>query len=911
MAILNGKNKFMKKIQALTFLAPILDEKVDLLRSKLVVINKNLQDNKYISFAKIPSIHFARVVIIDNPNKNDKYKYVSQLLIATNYNGTLKNHVKELLESGNFIEILSHCKGFCKDDDVYRFIKKHANYRNYYYTSTWGRTSREIIQEEENRKVFEKVIDKFQSKRLDAKNMFLAIQKEVLKSKKFVNVTSSGSLPTLYIPVLFGISLLLTIFYTLFHFVGFYIFLKIIGYIALVFTTIIATSIVYLRFLERKDAEYDGKTPLSLSVEKFMDNEDLIVQNQFTSVVEIKDGFFRKILLRCILCIIGFLSHYLFNKGKLGTIPTIHFARWVIIDRGRRLLFLSNFDGSWENYLGDFIDKAAIGLTAVWSNTKLFPKSEFLIYEGALDEERFKAVARLNQVKTDVWYSAYPYLSVVNKNRNSLISKGLNNNVKAKIFLKWLREICYIKEPPKINKKNIQGLVLDSYGRLPFAKYLFIEIVDVVNFKKWLEYTKFNSTEYRPKKYAINIAFSKNGLEKLGVSVDHQNGFSSAFIEGIDTPHRNRILGDFESNSSDKWVWGNKNDKKLHALLLVYAKDKTLLQKIIDCAFTDNSKNSFRLRHKPIAGNLLKKNKEHFGFSDGISQPAINGISSKKFLNDIVEPGEFILGYSNNYGKYPNQPEIVALKDRIDSFGDDGSYMVYRQLKQNVSLFWENMLALSHATLEDITPAVLLASKIVGRKLNGDPLIEPIEDKKLIVDNNKFNYKEFDEEGEKCPLGSHIRRANPRDSLSLSKKKKDRDNAINIVKNHRILRRGRPYGLAIDDDMDINAMLSKIKKGMNNIDNGLNFICFNTNIERQFEFIQHTWINNPKFHDLYDEVDPLIGLQSDTNSDCPFSVQESPLRKRYTGLKQFVEVIGASYFFFPSISAIKQLSKLK
>ena len=96
-----------------------------------------------------------------------------------------------------------------------------------------------------------------------------------------------------------------------------------------------------------------------------------------------------------------------------------------MIDNGRRLLFLSNFDGSWENYLDDFIDKASIGLTGVWSNTLNFPRTYFLVFGGASDGPRFKAVARDSQTVTNAWYSAYWDQTVQGIDNNSSIREDL------------------------------------------------------------------------------------------------------------------------------------------------------------------------------------------------------------------------------------------------------------------------------------------------------------------------------------------------------------------------------------------------------------------------------------------------------------------------------------------------------
>jgi hypothetical protein len=125
-------------------------------------------------------------------------------------------------------------------------------------------------------------------------------------------------------------------------------------------------------------------------------------------------------------------------KGKLSGLTTLHFAHWVLIDNGRRLLFLTNYDGSWENYLDDFIDKAALGLTGIWSNTEDFPRTRFLVFGGAKDAPRFKAIARHTQAYTNVWYSAYPRSTVRSIDNNSAIREDLFKPLDDAATRRWL-----------------------------------------------------------------------------------------------------------------------------------------------------------------------------------------------------------------------------------------------------------------------------------------------------------------------------------------------------------------------------------------------------------------------------------------------------------------------------------------
>ena len=195
---------------------------------------------------------------------------------------------------------------------------------------------------------------------------------------------------------------------------------------------------IKLRNLEKNDEQYPAVTDYK-HVRELSVKEDQIVQNQMSSITYVKTGWLRRLILKTVLWAIDLAGRYIYTKGKLGSIPSIHYARWVMVDQGKRLIFFSNFDGSWENYLGDFIDKAASGLTAVWSNTQGFPRSRWLVNEGATDEQRFKAYARNSQVITNVWYSAYKRLSVQNINNNSHIRSGLFASLHQEQIKEWLR----------------------------------------------------------------------------------------------------------------------------------------------------------------------------------------------------------------------------------------------------------------------------------------------------------------------------------------------------------------------------------------------------------------------------------------------------------------------------------------
>ncbi len=179
--------------------------------------------------------------------------------------------------------------------------------------------------------------------------------------------------------------------------------------------------------------------------------EDFIVQNQLTNVVDIKPGWFRYALLRAVLFGIDRLARTYYVTGHLGGIASIHFARWVIVRdprprrwlsrRRHRLVFFSNYDGSWESYLGEFVDRAAGGLTAVWSNTEGYPKSRWVKEDGADDEEAFKNWARDIQIPTQAWWSGARHSTTENVRDDVWIRRRLERDLTDEEIVAWLRRL--------------------------------------------------------------------------------------------------------------------------------------------------------------------------------------------------------------------------------------------------------------------------------------------------------------------------------------------------------------------------------------------------------------------------------------------------------------------------------------
>src|SRR5262249_40622756 len=235
--------------------------------------------------------------------------------------------------------------------------------------------------------------------------------------------------------------------------------------------------------------------------------------------------------------------------------------------------------------------------------------------------------------------------------------------------------------------------------------------------------------------------------------------------------------------------------------------------------------------------------REHFGFADGISQPILTGSPEAERYPEsthLTEPGEIVLGYPDGAGAIDPGPQLAG----VDGFGMNGSYLVFRQLQQNVPAFWR--FVNRQATGDQFRYSAAsrqLASKIVGRELDGAPIVPYAggEDNEFDFANDRYGYG--------GPGGAHIRPANPPGSPAPSRP------LATEMNRHGILRRGRPYGDMMEypfsgksDEVD---------------DRGLFFLCLNADLERQFEFINQNWVQGTAFAGLPIERDPLVGERSE------------------------------------------------
>jgi Dyp-type peroxidase family len=454
----------------------------------------------------------------------------------------------------------------------------------------------------------------------------------------------------------------------------------------------------------------------------------------------------------------------------------------------------------------------------------------------------------------------------------------------------------------KLDVEDIQGLIARGYGRLPHATYLLARIDDPAGAGRLLERLATgvvtSAADSRPTQ-ALNVSFTSAGLLALTGWQRLADGFAEAFVTGMATPYRNRLLGDVGTNDPAGWLWGGPNTDPVHVLLQLFAADAEDLGQFRDAVMADLAQAGvLPFVILPVA-ELSER--EPFGFRDGLSQPVLAGLPSDR-RGDIVRDGEFVLGYVNEYGQRTERPLLPPREDPdrllprdVDGSADlgrNGSYLVFRQLDQDVQGF-DDYLSRA-ATVAGEVDAVLrdrIAAKLVGRwRGSGAPLtLSPDCDDPSFAAANDFGYHALDPDGMRCPVGAHIRRANPRDSLPPDAgTKASRD----VNHRHRLLRRGRAYAVSSGESDDI--------------EQGLYFQCLNTNIARQYEFVQHSWVNDPLFDGLIGVEDPVVGPRVD--GPARFDEPALPVRRRYESLPRFVTVRGGAYFFMPGVRALKFLA---
>ena len=377
----------------------------------------------------------------------------------------------------------------------------------------------------------------------------------------------------------------------------------------------------------------------------------------------------------------------------------------------------------------------------------------------------------------------------------------------------------------------------------------------------------------------VTVAFTWNGLKALGVDDASLATFPEEFRQGMAA--RANTLGATGANHPDHWIGGMANPS-LHAIVVLFARNVEERERctrehqeyLSRCTGVE-ALSSLDLEALPPFGYPH----EHFGFHDRLSQPVIEGtlVEPTPGSGPAIEAGEFFLGYPDEEGGPAALPQPAILSR-------NGSYLAYVRLEEHVGAF-RDFLRQHGETHEQ---QELIAAKLMGRWRSGAPLVlaPDKDDPELGADlqrTNDFAYAEKDPYGYACPLGSHIRRMNPRDTATNMKRRK-------------MIRRGGTYGPPLPEGAPEDGK-----------ERGIAAFIGCASLVRQFEFAMNVWANDPNFHELGNERDPFVGTQDGTYD---MTIPKRPIRKKITGLPAFTTVRGGAYFFLPGIKALRYLTAL-
>lgn len=416
------------------------------------------------------------------------------------------------------------------------------------------------------------------------------------------------------------------------------------------------------------------------------------------------------------------------------------------------------------------------------------------------------------------------------------------------------------------------------------ARYEFLRFKDAEAGQAWLSGlvdtvgTGRSVGNASPDARWVTIAFTCNGLRTLGVSEDALATFPDEFRQGMAA--RAEILGMVGANDPEKWL-GHLASDGLHAIVILFARDvaerdrcEKRHREYLESHPGVTVLSSLNLEALPPFDGIAR---EHFGYRDRLSQPVIKetGEQPPPGSGPAIRAGEFFLGYEDEGGSVPPLPSPHTLTR-------NGSYLAYLRMEEHVGRF-RDFLKENGKTPDD---QELVAAKLMGRWRSGAPLVlAPDKDDPQLggdmLRTNNFLYKDADPHGYRCPVGSHIRRMNPRDTGENMQRRK-------------MIRRGGTYGPKLPDGAPDDG-----------VERGIAAFIGCASLIRQFEFTMNVWVNDPRFKDLDNERDPIIGTH-DGSYDMTFP--KRPIRKRIKGLPAFTTIRGGAYFFLPGVSALRLLA---
>lgn len=458
-------------------------------------------DNPLIPFGQFDTLHYARFVIVDDQTLGDFAclklpipSYPITLAFIGDCDGPAEDFLAALVAhpaaSEGLRKIFAYCAGFKENTDLLAWMKQHSHQPAAAYVNWIGRTVRQVHKEAALRRALQDELTEYSANHpnagkniRDVRNHLVEFVRNKPELKPVTARTPLGwwlgnalhfaIIPfALVVPWLLAIPFLIPLPENFIWMVGPFAVLAVLSFLWLVriapatfallvalglmlipyffilfpllLVPLVAVVLIFAGVLRRyeKSERQVIPPPSCKHDETLADLEDHDVSNQFTVIGSVKPSAFRRVLLVAVLWFTDYGARHIYNRGFLARIQTIHFARWVFVDNKQRVLFASNYDGSHQAYMDDFINKVGWGLNIVFSNGFGYPRTNWLIFDGAKNELRFKDTNRRHQIPTQVWYKAYPGLTAFDLARNTRIREGLERRWMSDAQIRaWLREL--------------------------------------------------------------------------------------------------------------------------------------------------------------------------------------------------------------------------------------------------------------------------------------------------------------------------------------------------------------------------------------------------------------------------------------------------------------------------------------
>ena len=420
--------------------APIAAGKEADLRALLASMNAapGMADprNAVVPFGAFERLHFARFVVLDDALQADLEVYGVKparlptcLAFIGDCDGPADDALADLAQraGSGLARIFAHCEGFAADADVLAWMRAHRQNSAASFVNWVGRTVRQIREDSALQRALAARVPR---RALGAPGDAQRIRAELVAwVAAEVGAGRLALTPAESTPLGWQLEKLA-------HAVA----VPLLGFVALPFLIVLSPLLVFqLRSRETRDPEICPR-PRAADLESLQELEDRDVSNQYTALGAVKPGAFRRWLLTVLLVLTNYACRHIYTRGFLARVQTIHFAHWFFFDDKTRVVFVSNYDGSHQGYMDDFINKVGWGLNVVFSNGVGWPRTRWLVLGGSRIEQSFKYYQRRHQVPTQVWYKACPGLALVEMKRNQRIREGLEQQVMSDAeTLAWLR----------------------------------------------------------------------------------------------------------------------------------------------------------------------------------------------------------------------------------------------------------------------------------------------------------------------------------------------------------------------------------------------------------------------------------------------------------------------------------------